>query len=75
MPRKNGPSFSLTFFVMFRHTDIIGSQAVPFNNKVAVANAKVSDKQAIYHKTEGRHGKRKTKARRKWALLQGPPVG
>lgn len=36
MPGKNGPSLSLTFFVIFRHADIIGSQAVHFNTKMAV---------------------------------------
>ncbi len=42
MPSKKGPSFSLTFFVMFRHAHIIGSQDANFNKKVSVASLTLS---------------------------------
>jgi len=42
MPGKNGPSFSLTFFVMFRHAYVIGSQNADFNKKVTIAQLTLS---------------------------------
>jgi hypothetical protein len=42
MPSKKGLSFSLTFFVMFCHAHIIGSQDADFNKKVEVASRTIN---------------------------------
>jgi hypothetical protein len=42
MPSKKGFSFSLTFFVVFCHAHIIGSQDADFNKKVEVASLTIN---------------------------------